>query len=143
MIYCFNHGYEHHTAEYSDMPARSPTRQQSRHLPAFVLLLLAENPMHGGALQAALNARFPALKADSAAVYRTLQQIEKSGELVSEWDTSGSGPAIRIYRLTNAGWNKLAFWKDDIQERLENLHGFLASYGQLADGNPARLPEKA
>ncbi len=124
------------------MPAQSPPRQQSRHLPAFVLLLLAENPMHGGALQAALNARFPALKADSAAVYRTLQQIEKNGELVSEWDTSGSGPAIRIYHLTNAGWNKLAFWKADIQERLENLHGFLAAYGQLANRNPAKQAEK-
>ena len=35
------------------------TRQQSRHLPAFILLLLAENPMHGGALQSALKARLP------------------------------------------------------------------------------------
>ncbi len=93
-------------------------RRQSRHLPAFILLLLAENPMHGGALQSALKARLPALKADSAAVYRTLQQLEKDGELQSEWNTSGSGPAIRIYRLTPAGWRKLEFWLEDIKSRL-------------------------
>ncbi len=107
------------------------TRQQSRHLPAFVLLLLAENPMHGGALQSALNARLPALKADSAAVYRTLKQLEKDGELQSEWNTSGSGPAIRIYRLTPAGWRKLEFWLEDIKSRLEGLQYFVTAYARL------------
>jgi len=107
------------------------TRQQSRHLPAFVLLLLAENPMHGGALQSALKARLPALKADSAAVYRTLQQLEKDGELQSEWNTSGSGPAIRIYQLTTAGWRKLEFWLEDIKGRLDSLQYFVAAYARL------------
>ncbi len=93
-------------------------------------------------MQAALNARFPALKADSAAVYRALQQIEKNGELVSQWDTSGSGPAIRVYHLTQAGWDKLAVWKDDIQERLESLQGFLSAYGPLAKKNPVKAAEK-
>ncbi len=107
-------------------------RRQSRHLPAFILLLLAENPMHGGALQSALKARLPALKADSAAVYRTLQQLEKEGEVLSEWDTSGSGPAIRIYRLTPAGWQKLEFWLEDIKQRMENLQYFVTAYARLA-----------
>ena len=93
-------------------------RQQSRHLPAFVLLLLAETPMHGGALQSALNARLPALKADSAAVYRTLQQSEKDGELLSEWDTAAAarrsgftglprpagGSWSSGWRTSKAGW---------------------------------------
>ena len=106
--------------------------RQSRHLPAFILLLLAENPMHGGALQSALKARLPALKADSAAVYRTLQQLEKEGEVLSDWDTSGSGPAIRIYRLTPAGWQKLEFWLEDIEQRIENLQYFVTAYARLA-----------
>src|SRR5208337_1089660 len=107
------------------------TRRQSRHLPAFILLLLAESPMHGGALQSVLNARLPALKADSAAVYRTLQQLEKDGELQSEWNTSGSGPAIRIYQLTTAGWRKLEFWLEDIKGRLESLQYFVTAYARL------------
>lgn len=109
---------------------RSP-RQQSRHLPAFVLLLLAETPMHGGALQSALNERLPSLKADSAAVYRTLKQLEKDGEVESSWLTADSGPAIRVYTVTPAGWDKLEYWRADVAERLENLNHFVAAYGQL------------
>lgn len=114
------------------MSTTNTFRQQSRHMPAFILLLLAETPAHGGALMAALNARFPALKADTAAVYRALQQMEKNGELHSEWDTSGKGPAIRVYRLSKAGQEKLAFWRQDIQERISGLQEFLRAYDRLA-----------
>ncbi|MGO8951981.1 MAG: PadR family transcriptional regulator [Rhodomicrobium sp.] len=107
------------------------SRQQSRHLAAFVLLMLAEAPRHGGALQTALNSRLPALRADSAAVYRTLQQLEKAGELHSDWDTSGSGPAIRVYRITPAGWKKLESWLEDIKSRLESLQYFVREYARL------------
>jgi len=81
---------------------------------------------------AALNARFPALKADTAAVYRALQQMEKNGELHSEWDTSGKGPAIRVYRLSQAGQEKLVFWRQDIVERISGLQEFLRAYDLLA-----------
>jgi PadR family transcriptional regulator, regulatory protein PadR len=107
-------------------------RQQSRHLPAFILLMLAQTPMHGGALQATLNGRLPALKADSAAVYRTLQQLEKAGEVTSEWDISGNGPAIRVYRLTDTGWKKLDFWLDDIKSRVESLQYFIDAHAKLS-----------
>lgn len=113
------------------MSKRKTPRQQARHLPAFILLLLAERPLHGGALQSALGEKFPTLNADSPAVYRTLQQLEKSGELASEWDTSGKGPAIRIYRLTKAGWSRLAYWEKDVQQRLNNLQAFLSAYKRL------------
>jgi DNA-binding PadR family transcriptional regulator len=114
------------------MSNANTSRQQSRHLPAFILLLLAETPAHGGALMAALNARFPALKADTAAVYRALQQMEKNGELHSKWDTSGKGPAIRVYQLSKAGREKLVFWRQDIQERISGLQEFLRAYDRLA-----------
>ena len=108
-------------------------RQQSRHLPAFILLMLAETPMHGGALQAALNDRLPRLKADSAAVYRALQQMQKDGELQSEWNTEGAGPAIRVYRLTAAGWEKLGFWLEDVGGRLSDLQYFVAAATALLE----------
>jgi PadR family transcriptional regulator, regulatory protein PadR len=107
-------------------------RQQSRHLPAFILLMLAQTPMHGGALQATLNGQLPVLKADSAAIYRTLQQLEKAGEVTSEWDTSGNGPAIRVYRLTQLGWKKLDFWLEDIKGRVESLQYFIDAHAKLS-----------
>jgi len=108
-----------------------PARSQSRHLAAFILLLLAETPMHGGALQTVLTGRLPALKADSAAIYRTLQQLEKDEEVESEWNTTGSGPAIRVYHVTEAGWRKLDFWLEDIKGRMESLQYFVTAHAQL------------
>lgn len=114
-------------------------RQQSRHLPAYILLLLTEAPLHGGALQSALKEKFPVLNADSASVYRTLQQLEKNDEVVSEWDTSGKGAAVRIYKLTKSGWDKLDFWKSDIQERIKSLEIFLSSYEKIKKKNPRKI----
>jgi len=113
------------------MSSENRTRQQSRHLPAFVLLTLAEEPMHGGAVQTALNSRLPSLKADSAAIYRTLKQLEKDGELSAAWDTSGGGPAIRVYRLTAKGWKKLDLWLEDVKERIANLQHFVDAHAKL------------
>ena len=109
-------------------------RQQSRHLPAFILLALAEEPLHGGAILSALSRRMPRLKPDGAAVYRTLQQLEEDGEVVSEWDTSASGPARKRYELTKAGWKKLDAWREDIEMRLANLQSFLDRYEALRKG---------
>jgi PadR family transcriptional regulator, regulatory protein PadR len=122
-------------------PTIKPCRQQSRFLPAFVLLLLAEAPMHGGALQGALRERVPDIKADSAAVYRTLQQLEKTGELRSKWDTRGSGPAIRIYELTAAGWKKLDAWYEDVSCRLRNLQYFVDGHARLKKARRAKAAE--
>ncbi|MGA7676714.1 MAG: helix-turn-helix transcriptional regulator [Rhizomicrobium sp.] len=104
------------------------SRRQSRHLPAFVLLALAQTPMHGGGVLTALNDCLPTLKADSAAVYRALMQLEKAGELKSAWDTSGRGPAIRVYRLTPRGWTKLDACLEDVKARLECLDHFVKTY---------------
>ncbi len=106
-------------------------RQQSRHVPAFVLLALAERPMHGGAILTALAQRLPRFTPDSAAVYRTLQQCEDDGEVASEWDTSGRGPARKLYRLTKAGWKKLDAWREDIESRVAMLNYFLTTYDAL------------
>jgi PadR family transcriptional regulator PadR len=110
----------------------SPKRkQQYRHLPAFILLALAEGPVHGGAIHSILTERMALYKPDTGAIYRALQQLEQDGEVVSQWDTSKSGPARRVYRLTRAGWEKLEYWRQDIEMRLANLQYFLETYRSL------------
>lgn len=106
-------------------------KQEYRHLPAFILLVLTQGPAHGGAVHAALSKKLPAYNADTGAVYRTLLEMEQNGEIEFTWDTSSSGPARKVYQLTPAGWEKLAYWKKDIEERLEYLNIFLKSYRQI------------
>jgi DNA-binding PadR family transcriptional regulator len=113
-------------------------RQQSRHLPAFILLELVAAPQHGGALQTGLNARLPGLNADSGAVYRALQRMEQDGEIESRWDTSNPGPARRIYTVTSLGLVRLAEWKEDISRRRAILDHFLREYGKLTESEQGR-----
>ena len=106
-------------------------RRQTRHLPAFVLLALAQGPSHGGAIHSALQERLPGLKVDTAAVYRTLQTLEAEGELSAAWDTAAPGPARKVYSITRAGRLRLDAWREDILHRLEALRGFLDDYDKL------------
>ena len=52
---------------------------------------------------------------DTGAVYRTLRQMEATGLVSSFWDTSESGPARRMYSLTQAGEVFLASWLQVMQ----------------------------
>jgi DNA-binding PadR family transcriptional regulator len=106
-------------------------RRQTRHLPAFILLVLAEEPRHGGGIHEALSQRLPALKLDTGAVYRSLKALEAEGELSSSWDTSSPGPARKIYHMTAKGWDRLDSWKTEIEHRREILNSFLAAYAGL------------
>jgi DNA-binding PadR family transcriptional regulator len=111
------------------MPAKK--KRQSRHLPAFILLTVAQGPLHGGAIHGELLRRIPGFTVDTGAVYRTLKTLEADGEVTSSWDTEGSGPARKIYRLTPVGAKKLDAWKADIDHRLVILRHFLSAYDQL------------
>jgi len=101
------------------------SNRQSRHLPAFILLELMEGPLHGHAIRAAMIQRFPGYKADPGATYRTLQTLEEAGEVVFHWDTGSRGPARKVYTLTPLGWERLEFWRSEIEHRLVFLQTFL------------------
>jgi len=52
---------------------------------------------------------------DVGTIYRTLRQLERSGLVSSFWDMSPSGPARRMYSLTQAGEAFLGAWTDVLQ----------------------------
>jgi len=117
------------------MPA---THRHARHLPAFILLALAEGPMHGHAIRAALHERIADFKGDPGAIYRTLQALEAAGEVSARWDTGGRGPARKVYTLTRTGWNRLGFWEEDIRRRLGFLQSFLDRLAQVRSQKAGR-----
>ena len=64
-------------------------------------------------------------------VYRTLRELEVSGLAQSKWDTeSSSGPARRVYRLTEAGDRYLVSWIEDLRKTEHMLKQFLEMYDQ-------------
>ena len=47
---------------------------------------------------------------DRGALYRTLRQLEQNGYVTSKWDVRKSGPARRVYSLTESGEHHLGEW---------------------------------
>ena len=76
---------------------------------------------------------------DSGTIYRTLRQLEKTGMVSSWWDTSESGPARRVYSLTQAGDVFLTGWF----EALQNYQTLLqqAFTGMIPGMAPAPKPK--
>jgi PadR family transcriptional regulator PadR len=49
---------------------------------------------------------------DGAAIYRALRRLEATDCVTSGWDTTGGGPARRLYTLTGRGMEHLAEWAE-------------------------------
>lgn len=112
-----------------------PRCRSGRHAPAFALLFLAKKPYYGATLLSEMKEQMPHNRLDSAAIYRTLQELEKADAVESYWDTSEPGPAKKWYRITGLGYKKLEEYKKDIQRKMENLQFFLEKYQYIEEKN--------
>ncbi len=77
--------------------------------PILILAVLQDSPRHGYAIAREIERRCAdALKVGEGALYPALRALEREGIVESAWETQPSGPARRIYTLTDAGHDKLA-----------------------------------
>jgi PadR family transcriptional regulator PadR len=66
---------------------------------------------------------------DPGAVYRALRELERDGYVTSAWDTSvTSGPARRVYTITDAGVAALGLWADALNNYRQTLDRFFRLY---------------
>lgn len=129
-------------------PGAGPVRrryQTGKHLEAFLLLLVAERPDHGGSLLTRLREIVPdAFTIDSGQTYRVLRDLERQGALASTWsEQADGGTPLRLYRLTDRGLVRLRAWHDDIEARHASLATFLRRYeegGLRSGGGDWRAP---
>jgi PadR family transcriptional regulator, regulatory protein PadR len=66
-------------------------------------------------------------KLERGTLYRTLRQLEKNGNVTSEWATEKSGPARRIYRLTPQGEQHLEEWAEVLDHVSKSMARFVAT----------------
>ena len=67
---------------------------------------------------------------DPGTVYRTLRELERDGYVTSNWDTSvTSGPARRVYTITDAGIDALGWWASALEGYRQTLDHFFRLYG--------------
>ena len=67
-----------------------------------VLKLLRPQPMYGKQIVDTIEKKYN-VKIPKSVIYFLLRRLEKRGIVTSEWDTGKSGPARRVYVLTEFG----------------------------------------
>ncbi len=92
-----------------------------------LLLMLREWSSYGYELMEKM-ATFGLATMNPGTFYRTLRQMEKDGMVSSNWDTSESGPARRVYSITNAGEAYLKYWADSLNQYQKMMDTFFQLY---------------
>ncbi len=90
---------------------------QKGNIQTLVLAVLSDAPRHGYAIAREIERRSRnALKAGEGSLYPALHALESDGFITGIWETQPSGPARKIYSMTDAGQSELAkraaAWKD-------------------------------
>lgn len=99
-----------------------------------LLLLLREGPAHGYDLVERLGPF--GFSSDPPVVYRNLRRLEAEGLVISSWDTSGKGPARRVYRLTARGAGNLDAWSIALRYQRDVLDSFIQRHAGAAGDRP-------
>ena len=111
-------------------------QRKKRWLEPSILFLLFDKAKHGYTLIAELpDLGFLSGPVDPGAVYRMLRHLEDYNLVQSEWDTSGSGPAKRLYTITPAGKQHLFSWRTILEDRRDAMQMFLNKVNKLEESS--------
>jgi PadR family transcriptional regulator, regulatory protein PadR len=94
----------------------------------WLLLQLAKRPAHGYELMEGLAQQEDAVPLDPGSLYRLLRMFEEEGLVRSQWESGASGPARRVYELTDQGLEYLHTWAATVRRNRARLDRFLADY---------------
>jgi len=92
-----------------------------------LLLMLREWSSYGYELMERV-ATFGLAAMNPGTFYRTLRQMEKDGMVQSGWDNSETGPARRMYSITEAGETYLKYWADSLNQYQKLMETFFRLY---------------
>ncbi len=108
---------------FQDCPCSG--KNLSRLLQPAVMALLVQGPLHGYRILELLKeeAMFKAQPPDQTGVYKILKNMVLDGHVSCNWETQDSGPARKLYTLTETGLSCLDQWK----KTLVDYHSSVAS----------------
>ena len=118
----------------------SPSKKLPKNfMTPWVLLVLKQWNIHGYLIMQYLSQMgFPEI--DHATLYKELRRLESDGYIESEWQTDGSGPAKRVYKITDAGEELLLGWTDVVSGYQRMINGFFDMYSQVFGSKPDSKP---
>src|SRR5712691_9730158 len=99
----------------------------------YVLLAVSLQRAHGYLIEEYLRS-VGFFSLEMSTLYRTLRQLEKDGLLHSSWEPGPTGPARRVYSLTDVGRTWLDSWADTLGMYRRMLVQFFGLYAGDAAG---------
>jgi PadR family transcriptional regulator PadR len=107
----------------------APLGGRHRWMEPFVLVLLAGGGAHGYAITAQLEEMgITGGPVDVGQVYRTLRDLEETGQVTSSWSNESAGPQRRDYELTEVGYAAIDAWAAVMKERARLIAEFNGRY---------------
>ena len=119
----------------------APLGARRRWMEPFVLVLLAGGGAHGYSITAQLEEMgLTGGAVDIGQVYRTLRDLEATGQVTSSWSSERVGPQRRDYELTEAGYTAIDEWAAVMKERGRLIAEFNARYLEAVVGPRTHRP---
>lgn len=110
--------------------------------PVVLYLLHVQGESHGYSIAQELQHHaLTDAEIERGALYRTLNQLEANGHVTSRWETSGGGPARRLYRLTPSGEEHLREWAE-VLGHMSRAMAELVGKVKALDGEPIIGPKE-
>ncbi len=110
--------------------------KRERYMQPSILLTLYVAPAYGYQLiQNIQTYGFVEGNAPPGMIYRHLRQLEDDGLVLSEWKTDETGPAKRMYQLTEEGREMLSIWAAYMEKQAETLATFVKRYREISSGH--------
>jgi poly-beta-hydroxybutyrate-responsive repressor len=101
----------------------------------YVLLAVSMQRAHGYLIEEYLRG-MGFLSLEMSTLYRTLRQLEKDGLLHSSWEPGPTGPARRVYSLTDVGRGWLDQWAGALDVYRRMLDQFFGLYDKQTGREP-------
>ena len=104
--------------------------------PTLILAALADGPLHGYAIAREIERRSEnALTLGEGSLYPALRALEADGMVESRWETPPSGPARKVYAITDAGRETLIKRAQSWRQFAQAIESVLGN-GGLPDAQP-------
>jgi DNA-binding PadR family transcriptional regulator len=113
--------------KFNDCPCTGTNLEKIIH-PAILTLLFEDEELHGYSIVQKLQETYmlQGKKPDPSGVYRCLNQMEQGGYVTAIWDVSNSGPARKLYKITDDGLECLKTWINTLESYHNSLGLFLS-----------------
>jgi len=89
-----------------------------------ILILLTKKNLHGYSIIQELESKdlFNGEKADKTGIYRTLNTLQEKGLIQFEWELESTGPAKKVYHITETGIECLSHWVNTLESYQKTIN---------------------